>query len=108
MVRQNLAADSPWAGVMVHGDGLTSLQYRAAAGAPTQEVRAAISAPAIIRLVRKGDTFTFSVAREGEALAESGSIQVALKDPVYAGLAVCSHDDTAVETAVFSEVQWSR
>jgi TolB protein len=108
MVRQTLDADSPWAGVMVHGDGLTSLQYRAAAGGPTQEVRSTVSAPATIRLVRKGDTFTFLVARAGEPLTEAGSIKVAIQDPVYAGLAVCSHDDTVLEKAIFTEVEWSR
>jgi len=30
---------------------------------------------------------------------------VAMEDPVYAGLAVCSHDDTTTETAVFSHVE---
>jgi hypothetical protein len=108
LVRQTLEGGSPWAGVMLHGDGLTSLQYRETAGGLTKEVRAAVSAPVTIRLVRKGDTFTFYVAREGEALAEAGSMKVPLADPVYAGLGVCSHDDTATEKAVFSEVKWSR
>jgi TolB protein len=107
MVRQTLEADSPWAGVMLHGDGLTSLQYRETAGGPTKEVRSTVSAPAVIQLVRKGDTFTFWVAREGATVAEAGSIKLALQDPVYVGLAVCSHDDTVLEKAIFSEVQWS-
>ena len=108
MIRQSLDANSAWAGVMVHGDGLTSLQYRATAGGPTQEVRASITAPAVIRLVRKGDTFTLFAARAGESLTEAASIRLALQDPVYAGLAICSHDDTVVEKAVFTEVEWSR
>ena len=107
LVRQTLEGGSPWAGVMLHGDGLTSLQYRETAGGLTKEVRAAVSAPAIIRLTRRGDTFSFAVARSGEALADAGSIKVALTDPVYVGLGVCSHDDTVTETAVFSEVEWS-
>src|SRR5689334_1182292 len=32
MIRQSLAADAPYADVAIHGDGLTSLQYRTAAG----------------------------------------------------------------------------
>ena len=108
LVRQTIEAGSPWAGVMLHGDGLTSLQYRETAGGLTREVRAAVSAPVTIRLLRKGDTFTFYAAREGEPLTEAGSMKVALSDPVYAGLGVCSHDDTVTEKAVFSEVRWSR
>src|SRR5215472_7478371 len=83
LVRQTLEGGSPWAGVMLHGDGLTSLQYREAAGGLTKEVRSTVSAPATIRLARKGDTFTFSVARAGEPLTEAGSMKVALADPVY-------------------------
>ena len=108
MVRQTLEGGSPWAGVMLHGDGLTSLQYRETAGGLTKEVRSTVNGPATIRLVRKGETFTFYAAKEGEPLTESGSMKVALADPVYVGLAVCSHDDTIVEKAVFSEVKWSR
>src|SRR5437763_6368328 len=33
MIRQNLNADSAYADIAVHGDGLTSLQYRPTAGA---------------------------------------------------------------------------
>ena len=107
LVRQTLEGGAPWAGVMLHGDGLTSLQYRETPGGLTKEVRSTVSAPATIRLVRKGDTFTMYVAKAGEPLAESGSMKVSLTDPVYVGLGVCSHDDTVPETAVFSEVEWS-
>jgi hypothetical protein len=107
LVRQTLEGGAPWAGVMLHGDGLTSLQYRETAGGLTKEVRSTVSAPATIRLVRKADTFTFYVAKEGESLTEGGSMKVTLTDPVYVGLGVCSHDDAVTEKAVFSEVRWS-
>jgi hypothetical protein len=32
-------------------------------------------------------------------------VTVVLKDPVYIGLAVCSHDANVLETAVFSNVK---
>jgi hypothetical protein len=32
-------------------------------------------------------------------------MRLQLKDPVYVGLGVCSHDDNALETARFSEVE---
>jgi Tol biopolymer transport system component len=35
----------------------------------------------------------------------SGPITIALKDPLYVGLAVCSHDANVLETAVFSNVK---
>ena len=39
MIRQNLDRDAAYADVALHGDGLTSLQFRPAAGAETLEQR---------------------------------------------------------------------
>lgn len=60
--------------------------------------------PASLRLSRQGDLFTFFVAHPGEARREAGSVTLALDDPVYAGLAVCSHEEGVLETAVFSDL----
>ena len=104
MVRGGLEENAPYADVVVHGDGLIALQYRQVAGGPTLEVQSGVSAPAAIRLERDGHLFTASVARDGEPFQPIGSVTVELNDPVYAGLVVCSHDNTAEETAVFSNV----
>ena len=98
MFRQGLEPDAPYADVALHGDGLTSLQFRPTAGAPTQEIQLAQKAPARIRIERRGDRFTVFAGDE------SRTATVALKDPVYAGLAMCSHDASVLETAVFSNV----
>ena len=45
MIRQSLDADSAYVDVALHGDGLTSLQFRDAKGAATHEVQANVSAP---------------------------------------------------------------
>ena len=58
--------------------------------------------PASLRLTRRGDIFTLFAARPGEPLEEAGSVTLALTGPVYAGLAVCSHEAGVLETAVFS------
>ena len=58
----------------------------------------------MIRLERTGDLFTLSVAPNGEAFQPAGSLTVALPDPIYAGLVVCSHDAATIETAVFTDV----
>ncbi len=107
MVRQGLDAAAPYADVAVHGDGLISLQYRRVAGGPTLEVQSPVKAPATVRLERNGDLFTLSVARAGQPFQPAGAVTVTLPDPVYAGLAVCSHDATVSETAVFSDVSSS-
>ncbi len=104
MVRQDLEADSPYADAVVHGDGLIALQYRRTRGGPTMEVKSPVKAPATIRLERAGNLFTLSVTPAGESFQPDGSLTVALQDPVYAGLAVCSHDAGTIETAVFTDV----
>ena len=43
MIRQSLDADSAYVDVALHGDGLTSLQFRDARGAATHEVQANVS-----------------------------------------------------------------
>jgi hypothetical protein len=105
MLRASLEPDAPYADAVVHGDGLTQLQFRETAGDTTRAVRFPVVGPAQIRLERSGNIFTLWTAKEGEALQEAGSITVPLgKGPVYAGLFVCSHDPKAVETVVFSNV----
>jgi len=104
MVRRDLAADSPYVDVAVHGDGLIALQYRKEKGAMTMGVQTPIQTPATVRLDRDGDVFTVSVAKQGGPFQPVGAMSLALPDPVYVGLAVCSHDAGVSETAVFSNV----
>jgi TolB protein len=104
VVRQSLDTDSPHVSAVVHGNGLTSLQYRETKGGETQEVTSKLVRPLAVRLERQGDTYTLSAAMEGQPFQVAGSAKVELKDPVYVGLGVCSHDARALETAVFSSV----
>ena len=105
MIRQSLDADSPYADVALHGSGLTSLQYREAKGAATHEIQANISAPARLRIVKRGAYFSMWLAAGGgEFQLASGSTRIELKEPFYVGIGVCSHDKDVVEKAVFSNV----
>ncbi len=105
MVRQTLEADSPYADVALHGDGLTSLQFRPTTGAITQEIRSPVTAAIRIRIERRGEQFTIYAGKPGEELKSTGTAIVALTDPVYVGLGVCSHNADNLETAVFSNVK---
>src|ERR1035437_2640669 len=55
MVRQSLAPDSACVDVAVHGDGLTSLQFRETPGGVTHEIQAGVSRPARVGLEREGE-----------------------------------------------------
>ena len=106
MIRQSLAPDSSYVDAVIHGDGLTSLQFRKTKGGPTEEIQSPISAPAFLRIERHGEVFSLYVCEDGKEFQPVGSVSVALEDPVYVGLAVCSHDDSTTETAIFSKVDF--
>ena len=56
MVRQSLDADSVYADVALHGDGLTSLQYRDEKGAATHEIQSQHSERRTsLRIEKRGD-----------------------------------------------------
>jgi Tol biopolymer transport system component len=106
VIRQSLDPDSAYADVALHGDGLTSLQFRAATGEVTREVQTAISAPQRLRIEKIGDTVYMSLAGADGVFHPSGcSARVPFTGPFYLGLGVCAHDKDAFETAVFSNVE---
>ena len=105
MVRQDLTPGSAYADLALHGDGLTSLQFRLAPGEETKELQSTVKGPTRIRLVRRGNSYTIFAGKPGEELTATGPQTVELKDPVYVGIGVCSHDANVLETAVFWNVQ---
>ena len=106
MIRQSLDPNSAYADVARHGDGLTSLQYRSAAGDVTREIEAPVTAPHRVRIERRGDTVSVFVSeREGSLIFSGASMRFALSGPFYVGLAVSSHDKDVSETAVFSHLE---
>ena len=105
MVRSTLEADSPYADALVHGDGLTSLQYRRTKGALTEQVESALKGADVLQLERKGNAYTFSAARFGEPFVVSRLPDLPLGDDVYVGLALCSHNPDVVETGIFRDVR---
>ncbi len=106
MIRQNSTAGSPYADVMVHGDGLIAMQYREAQDGPTREIVSNLRAPnARIRLEREGDYVWFSVAEAGKPLRHAGgNFRIPFQAPYLVGLALTSHNNAVSETATFSNV----
>lgn len=105
LVRQSLDADAAYASAALHGDGLASLQCRAARGASTHEIQSNVTSPARLRIQRRGKYVSMSVADKGEPLEPAGGVMwLELEGPFYIGLGVCSHDDAQLETAKFTKV----
>ncbi len=106
LVRQGLEPDAAYADAVVHGDGLTSIQYREVRGGPTREVQSNAKGPKRLRIEKQGDYVFLSVAAVGEPLRSAGgSFKIRFTGPFLVGLGVCAHDDAASETAVFSNVE---
>ncbi|HEX2864840.1 MAG TPA: hypothetical protein VHN99_09760, partial [Deinococcales bacterium] len=100
--RRDLSGPAVHADASVHGDGLTSLQYRLEDGADTLEVKAPLTAPDYVQLERAGREVVLRAARAGEPLVETGRIEIDLGDEFYAGLFVCAHEIDVTETAVLT------
>ena len=105
LLRATMDADSPYVDAVVHGDGLTSLQFRRTKGAITEEKRADITGADVLQLERRGGRFIMSAAKFGDPYTTVDIADVTLPDEVFAGLALCSHNPDVVERAVFSNVR---
>jgi len=108
IVRSSLDADAAQVSVVLHGDGLTSLQFRRVKGANVEELRSEISKPDVLQLERKGDTYMMSVAHFGNVFDAPKQVSIDLGKEVYLGLFVCSHNKDVVERATFDNVRITR
>jgi TolB protein len=105
MIRQSLDADAAYVDAALHGDGLTSLQFRDAKGANTHEVQANVVAPVRARLVRRGNYALLYLAAKGEELKFAGAaVRIAFDGPVHVGIGVCAHNKDVTETATFANL----
>jgi Tol biopolymer transport system component len=105
IVRPSLEADSSQVSAVVHGDGLTSLQFRRSKGTVTEEIKSKVTAPDVVQLERKGNTYVMAVARFGEPFVTEQVSDISLGDDVYVGIFVCSHNNNVVERAAFRDVR---
>lgn len=107
MVRSSLDTNAAHINAVVHGDGLTSLQFRRTTGANTEEQRSALTQADVIQLARRGTTYTMSVARFGQPFVTQQVTDLALGDDVYVGLFVGSHNADVLEEGTFDDVRIS-
>ena len=105
IVRPSLDTDGPHVNASLHGDGLTSLQWRRMKGAITEQNAFTEKNFDVVQLERADNKYIMSVARFGEAFISKEIADMSLGDDVYVGLYVCSHNNTVTETAVFRDVE---
>lgn len=103
MLRASTDDNSPHISAVLHGDGLTVMQWRDYKGGtmkdPEDEGFARDSAYSVIQIERAGSIIFMRAAHEGKPLENIGSYQmINLPDEILAGLFVCSHNPDITET----------
>jgi Tol biopolymer transport system component len=108
MARTSIADfDSAYVDGALHGDGLTSLQYRKAKGEDTAQFEmTAAKGASVIQLERRGNVFIFSAARFGEPFeVQEYKDATQVPEEAYVGLFLSSHNPEVKETAIFRNVR---
>lgn len=101
MFRSSQSPDSPMVSCTVHGDGLTSLQYRSKAGADVEEIKFNAVGPDVLQLEKKGNTYTMSVAHFGQLYQIEKLSDLDIGEELMAGIFICSHNDSYLEEVEF-------
>ncbi len=105
IIRESLEGDAVYADVAVHGDGLTSLQYRDSKGDETKEVVSTRKAPDYLVLNRQGNQITIGTDNGKYPTCTDAAITINLPPTCYVGLFICSHNPDVLETGYFSSVK---
>lgn len=107
MFRQSLDADSVYADVALHGNGLTSLQYRDEKGATTHEIQSNLTASKRLRIEKRGNYVyvLLSGANDDQPQPAGAAMRIPMHGTFYVGIGVCAHDKNAVERATFANVE---
>ena len=109
MIREDLSPDCVYADIAVHGDGLTSLQYRPARGENTFETGSVQGkAPTAISLARRGNAIITRSGKGALPEVDDAAVDLDLPEECYVGLFLCSHEEDVVETGHFRNVRFKK
>jgi len=105
MIRATLEAGAANAAVLLTPTPGAVLQGRLATGASTAHLWGpSVTAPYWIRLIRAGNVFTGYTSLDGSTWKTIGHYTIPMSVQVYVGLAVTSHNNAALSTAVLDNV----
>ena len=106
MIRNSNAENAVYMDGAIHGDGLTSLQYREKTGATTLEkATGKKEIQDFVQLERKGNQYIFRVSKNGQPLVEVGKVELEMGKSVLAGMFIGSHNVDVLEKAEFWNVR---
>jgi glucose/arabinose dehydrogenase/regulation of enolase protein 1 (concanavalin A-like superfamily) len=105
MIRETLNPNSANAAMFLTVSNGLSFQNRSVTGGSSSSTSGGSgAAPYWVKLVRNANTFTGSKSTDGVNWTVVGSTTFAMANAVYVGLAVTSHDNSALCTAVMDSV----
>jgi phosphatidylserine/phosphatidylglycerophosphate/cardiolipin synthase-like enzyme/regulation of enolase protein 1 (concanavalin A-like superfamily) len=105
MFRDSLAANSAHGFMLVSAGNGSSFQRRKTTGGTSVSTSDATAAPPRwVRLVRSGNILTGFQSSNGTTWTQVGTDTISLSSTVYVGLAVTSHNNSALATAAFDSV----
>jgi len=110
MLRASTDDDSPHISAVLHGDGLTVMQWRDYKGAlmkdPEDEIFAEGTGYEVLQIERSGKVIFMRAAHAGEPLETLGSYEmINLPDEILAGVFICSHNPDVTEEATVWNVR---
>ena len=109
MIRETTAAGSAFAAIYVTPGSGVSMQCRTATGASAVDLvkQTGVAAPYWVSLVRSGDVFTGFSSPDGNTWTQIATTNIVMDTNVDAGLCVCAHDNSSLDTATFDNVGFS-
>jgi uncharacterized repeat protein (TIGR03806 family) len=105
MLRENNAPGARYVFMALTGQGGSTLQSRATSDGLTDSTDGpAAKLPQWLKLTRAGDLFSGYVSADGTNWISVGSVTNALNKALSAGLALCSHNNSALNSTLFDNV----
>jgi glucose/arabinose dehydrogenase len=104
MIRETLNADSKHVDLLLTPSNGFTFQYRAETGGTSQSEKIASTSPAWIKLERKGNVIKGYVSNNGLNWGDLGNVTLNMNASLYVGLAVSSHNESKLSTAIFDKV----
>jgi regulation of enolase protein 1 (concanavalin A-like superfamily) len=107
MIRDALTGESRCVHISIHGDGLTSLQYRSENGGQTREIKGPPNGN-YITLEKIGNKIRMRTATDVLPKDVTAEVEMDFPGAFYIGFFVCSHDVDILETAYFTKVEFKK
>jgi hypothetical protein len=104
MIRASLDGGSPYALLAAQPDNRAVAAFRTRTRQTAQLTGFEMALPSFVRLTRQGELCSAAVSADGQDWREVASERLTLPEQFYVGFFACSHNRTALTSAVFERV----